>query len=175
MPRWTTSSTGRASPTLSAARSWATRRRDCLGSRRSGRAGNSGLRALGRCAVFLLAARAGDRQLSPLREHSPALFGSGRSGEEIALHLVAAVQAQKGELGFGLDALGDDVQPEVLRKVDDRAGQRRVVGVGRYVADERAVDLEGVDGEALEVAQARIAGAEVVHGQLDSGVKLSMD
>src|SRR6267378_6036336 len=130
----------------------------------------SGVRALGRRAVFLRAAGARDGELSPFSEHSPALFGGGRSGEEIALHFVAAVQAQKGELGFGLDALGDDVQPEVLRKVDDRSRQRRVVGIGRYVADKRAVDLQGVDGEALEVAQARIAGAEVVHGQLDSRV-----
>ena len=38
-------------------------------------------------------------------------------------------------------------------------------GVGRDVADERPVDLQLVDREALEVAQARVAGAEVVDRQ----------
>jgi len=38
-----------------------------------------------------------------------------------------------------------------------------VFGVGRHVANEGAVDLERVDGEALEVGQARVTGAEIVH------------
>ena len=36
--------------------------------------------------------------------------------------------------------------------------------------NERAVDLEHVDREALEVRQRGVAGAEIVHGELDAEV-----
>jgi hypothetical protein len=88
----------------------------------------------------------GDRQLSPFPEHLSAPFGVGRLGEEVALHLVAAVGAQKSELVLGLDAFGYDPEPEVLGEVDDGPGERRAVGVRGYVVDEAAVDLQGVDG-----------------------------
>jgi hypothetical protein len=41
-----------------------------------------------------------------------------------------------------------------------------VAGVGRQAAHERAVDLQRLSGEALQVGQRRIAGAEVVDRHL---------
>ena len=53
---------------------------------------------------------------------------------------------------------------------DDRAGQRRPLGAERDFLDERLGDLEDVDREPLEIAERRVAGAEVVdrepHAQL---------
>ena len=52
-----------------------------------------------------------------------------------------------------------------MRKVDDGDGDRGVVRVADRVADEFAVDLDFVEREALEVGEARITGAEIVHRQ----------
>ena len=48
--------------------------------------------------------------------------------------------------------------------VDDR----RVLGILAEPVDEGPVDLQHVDGEPLQVAERRVAGAEVVDGQLDA-------
>jgi hypothetical protein len=52
---------------------------------------------------------------------------------------------------------------------DDGLGDGQVARVGGEVADEGAVDLEGVDVHPLEVGHGRVAGAEVVDGDLDAG------
>jgi hypothetical protein len=67
-------------------------------------------------------------------------------------------------LALGLHALGGDGHVQRLAKPDnarhDGAGLRaRAEGV-----DEGAVDLDLLDRETREIAQARIAGAEIVHG-----------
>ncbi len=54
---------------------------------------------------------------------------------------------------------------ERLAEPDDGASQRRAVGAVADLLDERLVDLEDVDREALQVAERRIAGAEVVDGE----------
>ncbi len=46
--------------------------------------------------------------------------------------------------------------------MDDRADDRRIALLRRQAADEGAVDLQPPDREALQVRQARVAGAEVV-------------
>ncbi len=68
-------------------------------------------------------------------------------------------------LGVGLDALGDGLQVQRARHLDDGLHDGAVVGVGVDVAHEGLVDLERVQREALEVAQRRVAGAEVVQRQ----------
>ena len=40
--------------------------------------------------------------------------------------------------------------------------------LARHPVDERAVDLHRVDRQPRDVAQGRIAGAEVVHGDVDT-------
>ena len=67
-----------------------------------------------------------------------------------------------------LDALGDDLEAEVVAERDDRAHDRGVVGVAVHVEHERAVDLELRDREPGEVGERRVAGAEVVDRDADA-------
>src|SRR5580693_6406596 len=66
-----------------------------------------------------------------------------------------------------LNAFSDQLQAERLSEPDDGADYGQVAGVGAQVADEPGVDLEHVDRKGLQVRQHRIAGAEVVDGDLD--------
>ena len=66
-----------------------------------------------------------------------------------------------------LNALGDQLQAECLGEPDDGANDGQVAGVGTQVAHEPGVDLEHVHRKRLQVRQHRIAGAEVVDGDLD--------
>src|SRR6185503_9226026 len=50
---------------------------------------------------------------------------------------------------------------------DDGGRDRGVVRHTHEVAHESAVDLEGVYRKVLEVAQGRVAGAEIVDGEVD--------
>ena len=61
-----------------------------------------------------------------------------------------------------------EAQP--VRHRNHRRGDRHVVGVARNVHDERAVDLDRVDRETLQVVQRRIAGAEVVERDFHAGI-----
>src|SRR5690606_13837799 len=91
-----------------------------------------------------------------------------RPGEQVTLHLVAAVAAQQLELTARFDPLGDHLEAQALGERDDRLGDRGVVRIGGDVLDERLVDLERLDREALEVQRRRVAGAEVVDREADA-------
>src|SRR6266571_9259494 len=93
-------------------------------------------------------------------------LGIDRRGEEIPLALVAAVRAQEFQLLHGLDPLGDHAHRERMCERDDRLRDRRVVPSLVHPADERAVDLEAIDRQPRQVGEARIARADVVHGDL---------
>jgi hypothetical protein len=91
-----------------------------------------------------------------------------RPADQVALELVAVVVQQEPELLLRLDALGDHAQSEAVRHQDDSRGDRRVVRVCRQVVHKRAVDLQPVDPESLEVAQRGVPRAEVVDGDADA-------
>ena len=99
---------------------------------------------------------------APRRAASVIALGGLRARVEVALRAIAAELAQALLLLARLDALGDDRQPDGVGHVDRRLDDRAVVGVAVDAGDERAVDLEHVEREALEVAERRVAGAEVV-------------
>ena len=82
-----------------------------------------------------------------------ALVGVERRAEQEALHLVAALRLQEDVLLRRLDPFGHDDEPHAAPHGDDRARDRRVVGALRQPGDERAVDLQRVDREALEVRE----------------------
>ena len=71
---------------------------------------------------------------------------------------------------LGFHALGDHLQLHGVRQRDHGADDGGVVGIGGQVAHKRAVYFQGVDREALQVAQAGVAGAEVVDRQADAHV-----
>ena len=69
---------------------------------------------------------------------------------------------------LGFHTLGDDFHPQAVRHADHRDGESGVRRVGGDVAHERAVDLQGVDREPLQIADRRIAGSEIVDGEMDA-------
>ena len=91
-----------------------------------------------------------------------------RPSEEIALSLFAAHPDQEIRRGPVLDAFGDDGQAQLLAEPDGRTDDRRVVGIGQQSEHERAVDLQPVEREFLEIAQAGKAGAEIVEHEANA-------
>ncbi|MNM31227.1 hypothetical protein D3C81_417990 [compost metagenome] len=65
-------------------------------------------------------------------------------------------------------AFGDHLQLHAVRHADDGQHNGRVVRIAGDFAHEGDIDLQLVDGEALQVGQAGIAGAEIVDGNLDA-------
>ena len=65
-----------------------------------------------------------------------------------------------------LHAFGHDAQMKDFSQSDDGFDDFEVVGVFEHGLDKRAVDLEDVDGQALQIRQGRVARSEIVHGDL---------
>ena len=82
--------------------------------------------------------------------------------EQIALHLPAAGDPQQLELLDRLHALGGRDHVEARARPVTARDDRRAIGSRGDFRDERAVDLDLVEREHAQVAQRRIAGAEVV-------------
>src|SRR5207237_8607980 len=91
--------------------------------------------------------------------------GEGRA-EVDALSDVAADRLERLERLRVLHALGHRTQAEVVGEVDGGVHERADAGIGERTADDRAVDLDFVDREALEVRERGEARAEVVDGDL---------
>ena len=88
------------------------------------------------------------------------------AAEMVALKGVAAFFPQKGRLVGGFHSFRHYLHLEAVGQGDDGDHHRPVIVVGGDVVDESPIDLEAVDGEALQIAQRRIAGAEVIQGQV---------
>src|SRR5262249_51839112 len=86
-----------------------------------------------------------------------------RARKAISLQLVAAVGPQKVELPFGFDTFGDHLEAHAVGEIDNGDSQRRIVRVADRLTYESPFDLERVERETLQVRQAGIARAEVVH------------
>ena len=69
-----------------------------------------------------------------------------------------------------LDALADDLQVQRPGQRDDAAHDLELGDVVFHVADEDAVDLEGIDRHAGQVGDRREAGAEVIQRNADAGL-----
>src|ERR671937_2906598 len=91
-----------------------------------------------------------------------------RPREVVALAEAAVEVTEHLSLLAPFDPLGDDVEVERAGEPQDRVSERRVVGTGPEPVDERLRDLEDVDREIAEVAEGRVAGAEVVEREADA-------
>src|SRR5581483_11274328 len=91
-----------------------------------------------------------------------------RRAEVETLELVACIALQIANLCCGFDALGEHRHAELVPERDDRAADACGTRVGADVLDEAAVDLELVERKLAQIAQARIAGAEIVERELDA-------
>src|SRR6478672_1481328 len=83
-----------------------------------------------------------------------------------ALAELAAELAERLELTGGLDPLGHDTELEVGREVQDHPDERAIGPAFLEVVHERHADLQPVDRERAQMAERRVAGPEVVEGQL---------
>jgi len=72
------------------------------------------------------------------------------------------VRAQFHELRSLLDTFGRRFDAERLRQFGNRAHDRARTVAGQQILDEASVDLQFVEREALQVAQRRIARAEII-------------
>ena len=93
------------------------------------------------------------------------LAGGFGPAEEPALAEVAAEGDHDVCLFEGFNAFGDDVEAQAVAEVDDGGDDLVAVGPVGHGGDEAAIDLEQVEGEGLEVAEAGVSGAEVVEGE----------
>ena len=80
------------------------------------------------------------------------------------MRVFAAQLIELDRIGVGLGALGDHVHAEVVRQRDDRFQDDGARAAARG-ADERLIDLDGVEREALQIGQGRMSGAEIVERQ----------
>ena len=69
---------------------------------------------------------------------------------------------------FALDAFGDDGEVQLVPEADDHFGDAGAVSTVADVVDERAVDLQAVDRQAVKIRERGEAGAEVVDGNGDA-------
>ena len=101
--------------------------------------------------------------------HLPVATASARTssrferlGDVEALRLVASEVAEPIERVAILDALGDDPETEVLPELDSRPDDREVLDAVEHVGDERAVDLDLLDRQPLQVGERGESRPEVV-------------
>ena len=70
---------------------------------------------------------------------------------------------------FGrLHAFGDDGAAERGGKADDAFDDRQILGIPQHVAHKALVDLEHAGGQAAQVGQRRVAGAEVIEREANA-------
>ena len=82
--------------------------------------------------------------------------GAQRPREEVALGMRAPEALEFARLGWGLDAFGDHAGLERAGEREDAFDDRRAIGE-QQACHERAVDLERVDRQLVQVAQRRVA------------------
>src|SRR6185437_9205004 len=90
---------------------------------------------------------------APLRVH--------RSVQEVSLSGAATHRHELIDLMRRLNALGDDGDTQAAADPDDSADDRGIARVMFQVLHEAAIDLQAVDWHMLEIAEARISGAEI--------------
>src|SRR5712692_9610713 len=88
-------------------------------------------------------------------------LGRRGSREQISLTELAMQRLEQRALLGGLDPFGDDVDRQAVAEGQDRADDLDVLRLARG-AHERRVDLQRVDRKAMQVAERRVAGPEIV-------------
>jgi hypothetical protein len=81
---------------------------------------------------------------------------------EEPLAVFAADGAEQAHVLVGLDALRHYLLAELVRQCHDRAQDDRACAILTAGMQERAVDLDGVEGELIEIGQRGITSTEVV-------------
>jgi len=105
-------------------------------------------------------------------EKLSGFVGRQRAGHQETLNFVAVHIPQVIRLFLRLDPLGHDPNVETVGQTDDGPGYGGGLLVRCDRAGEGLVDFELADGKLAQVGEARVAGPEVVEGDLHPlGVK----
>src|SRR6266849_1289702 len=91
------------------------------------------------------------------------LVGGQGPAEEVALSFRATQGLKVGPLQLRLAALGNYQVLEALSHVNDGAHDCGVIGIGSDLLDKGLVNLQDINGKLPKIAEAGIAGAEVIH------------
>src|SRR3954468_7115451 len=110
------------------------------------------------------------------RAVAPRLAGQDRgevarlpwSGEPVPLRAIAPERQQRVELPTRLDALRHDRQAQCVTEAHHRGDDRGVLALDAEAGYEGEIDLYRAEREPLEVAERRVAGAEIVDRQPDT-------
>src|SRR4051812_32345207 len=112
---------------------------------------------------------------SPRGERRRSMYPAGlhlipryRAPDQIALDQGAADAAQQVQFLLPFDAFGHDLHIEPAAEIDDALDHPFRPGIAEHVLDEGAVDLDFVELEAREIAEAGEAGPEIVDRQPDA-------
>src|ERR1700680_4680500 len=95
-------------------------------------------------------------------EQRPTAVGRQRTAEVVALRELATVPGQYLQLPESLNALRHHAKIQTPCERQNRAHDRLVRAAPVDLADEAAVDLDRVDRQPSQIAQARVSGAEVI-------------
>src|SRR4029077_6064301 len=90
------------------------------------------------------------------------LLRNHRTAEIEPLSLVTFVSLKKCQLFLRLDAFGNDAQFQAAAHADYRRHDSGFVGSSGDLANEGLINFEGINRKLSKIAQARVAGAEVI-------------
>jgi hypothetical protein len=71
---------------------------------------------------------------------------------------------------FVFDTFGDDALSQAVSELDRGVDDRGVGRIGRHLGDERAVDLDLSDGQALEMGERLESRSELVEREADAEI-----
>src|SRR6266404_4895649 len=95
------------------------------------------------------------------------LCGGQGPAEEVALSFRTVMGLKECALLLRFDALGNHALLEVLAHVNYGAHNRRAIGIGSDPMDKGLVNFQDINGKLLKIAEAGIAGAEVIHRKVN--------
>src|SRR5690349_18378903 len=90
------------------------------------------------------------------------------ASNEITLHLVTTLLLQEREMRLGFYPLSNYPKSQCMAHGDDGRGYGCVIRLDGDLPNKRSVDLQGIEREMLQVAEGRVAGAEVIHRQVEA-------
>src|SRR6266852_9126547 len=79
-------------------------------------------------------------------------------------------RGQESPLLLGFYALGNDLDSDVLRKIDDGADRRRTLGILGGTVDEGLGNLQMVHTVSPDIVERRVLAAEIVNGDLHAEI-----
>src|ERR1700687_1370655 len=91
------------------------------------------------------------------------LGGGQGPAEEVALSFRTVLGLKVGPLFLRFDALSNHKMLETFSHVNYGAHDRRVIEIGSHLADKGLVNFQEINGKLPKIAEAGIAGAEVIH------------